>query len=241
MAFLEALEALTPQQRAVLLLRDVCDLSVEEVAETLALTGANIKVIHHRARKAMDAYHAQAPIRAGESAAAGDRAGLSRNEKNLQALQQFLYRMAAGDVAGMAALLAADVRAVTDGGGEFFAARVPVVGALKVAKFFAALGKMRPLGGTGDLRWLNGQPAYLHRTDVAPVRYAQQSVLTVEVNEAGQITVVRSFLATRKLVGIRFDKLSIRIPSQPAGSASTDTSAGNAIDGATSSAHATGE
>ena len=58
-AFLLALEALTPQQRAVLLLRDVFDYSVEESARVLGLSEANVKTTHHRARKALAPYEAQ--------------------------------------------------------------------------------------------------------------------------------------------------------------------------------------
>ena len=53
-AFLVALEALTAQQRAVLLLRDVLDYSVRETAQAPALSGGpNVKTTHHRARHAM--------------------------------------------------------------------------------------------------------------------------------------------------------------------------------------------
>ena len=55
-AFLLALEALTPQQRAVLLLRDAFDYSVHETADALDLSEANVKTTHHRARRAMAAY-----------------------------------------------------------------------------------------------------------------------------------------------------------------------------------------
>ena len=52
-AFLLALEALTPQQRAVLLLRDVFDYSVRETADALGMSEPNVKTTHHRARRAM--------------------------------------------------------------------------------------------------------------------------------------------------------------------------------------------
>src|SRR3954470_5840996 len=51
-AFLVALEALTPAQRAVLLLRDVVDYSTSETAAALGMTEANVKVSLHRARAA---------------------------------------------------------------------------------------------------------------------------------------------------------------------------------------------
>jgi len=52
-AFLIALEALSPRQRAILLLRDVFDYSVQETAVVLDLSEANVKTSHHRARRTM--------------------------------------------------------------------------------------------------------------------------------------------------------------------------------------------
>ena len=58
-AFLIALEALTPQQRAVLLLRDVFDYDVRETADALGISASSVKVTHHRARTRMAAYDRQ--------------------------------------------------------------------------------------------------------------------------------------------------------------------------------------
>src|SRR5262249_44906179 len=58
-AFLLALEALTPSQRAVLLLRDVFDYSVRETAEALELSEPNVKTTLHRARQTMSEYDAE--------------------------------------------------------------------------------------------------------------------------------------------------------------------------------------
>ncbi|HKS39493.1 MAG TPA: sigma-70 family RNA polymerase sigma factor, partial [Blastocatellia bacterium] len=55
-AFLLALEALTPSQRAVLLLRDVFDYSTAETAAALDITEANAKVLLLRARRRMQEY-----------------------------------------------------------------------------------------------------------------------------------------------------------------------------------------
>src|SRR6185436_15707102 len=55
-AFLLALEALTPQQRAVLLLMDVFDYSVREAARALTMSEPNVKTTHHRARRVMARY-----------------------------------------------------------------------------------------------------------------------------------------------------------------------------------------
>ena len=47
---------------------------------------------------------------------------------------------ASRDVKSMERLLAADIEATSDGGGEFYAAKVPVVGRQKVALFFSNVG-----------------------------------------------------------------------------------------------------
>jgi DNA-directed RNA polymerase specialized sigma24 family protein len=52
-AWLVAAESLTPTQRAVLLLREVAGLDVAETADALGLTAGNVKVHHHRARRAL--------------------------------------------------------------------------------------------------------------------------------------------------------------------------------------------
>src|SRR5215813_12056641 len=57
LAFLLALEALTPAQRAVLILRDVFDYSTDETAEAVGMKESNVKVTLHRARRIMAAYH----------------------------------------------------------------------------------------------------------------------------------------------------------------------------------------
>jgi RNA polymerase sigma factor (sigma-70 family) len=63
-AFLLALEALSPAQRAVLLLRDVFDYSVREAAEALLMSEANVKTTHLRARRVMESYDARRSSRA---------------------------------------------------------------------------------------------------------------------------------------------------------------------------------
>ena len=199
-AFLIALEALTPQQRAVLLLRDVFDYSVAEVSDALGLSASNVKVTHHRARARMAAYDRSRETDWTEA-----------TERNREALTRLALAMQAQDVAAVEALLAPSARAVTDGGGEFSAAMVPVVGAARVATFLVRLSQLRGMPSAVEARMINGAPALIMEFDVqdsqssrdAQVRLAPRSVLRIEVSPDGRITEVHSVLASRKLSGVR--------------------------------------
>lgn len=196
-AFLLALEALGPQQRAVLLLRDVLDYSVRETAEALGLGEANVKTSHHRARAAMAAYDGERQRPSPELEA-----------RNRAALERFLTSLALDDVPGMEAMLAESVRALSDGGGEFVAARQPIVGRNKVIHFFRSLVKRRGTGHS-ELRRINGLPGVVTELPSGHLNEGPRVVTRVEIDAEGRITAIHAVLATRKLTAIRF-------PSDPA-------------------------
>jgi RNA polymerase sigma-70 factor, ECF subfamily len=187
MAFLVALEQLTPRQRAVLLLRDVFDYSVKETADALDLSEPNVKTTHHRARQSMAAYdgHRVRPTATVQDA-------------SRRALFQFLQRLQANDVAGVEALLADDVKTTTDGGGEFRSALRTIVGRDKVARFYFAVSSVGQ-GHTARVMTLNGLPAAVIDTAVVPPRVAPRSVMQVHVDAAGRIRHIYVVSATSKL------------------------------------------
>jgi RNA polymerase sigma-70 factor, ECF subfamily len=193
LAFLLALEALTPSQRAVLLLRDVLDYSVRETASALDMSEANVKTTHLRARRAMAAYDRVRP-----SLAAGQR------QQTGSTLQRFLLALGTGDTAAVEALLAKDARVTTDGGGEFVTARRIVIGRDKVARF--ALGLAAKAGALPqvELRTLNGLPAVI-LTGALGTGWAPRVVLQVALDDEGRIRDVWSITATRKLTAVRED------------------------------------
>jgi RNA polymerase sigma-70 factor (ECF subfamily) len=190
-AFLLALEALTPQQRAILLLRDVFDYSVEETAEALDLTAANVKTSHHRARSAMEAYDRRRSIPSP-----------SLREKTRQTLERFMAGLVAGDAKEIEALLAEDVRVLSDGGGEFHAARVPVVGRERVARFYRNITRRRLEGSRAEIRMINGLPALVAHFSVGLEGEAARVVTRCEIDDDGRIREIHAILATRKLTAI---------------------------------------
>jgi RNA polymerase sigma-70 factor (ECF subfamily) len=189
-AFLLALEALTPRQRAVLLLRDVFEYTSAEAAEALDLSEANARVLLHRARRALAEYDRTRFV--------PDRAA---RERSAELVGRFMGCFARQDVAGMEALLAEDVVALNDTNGRYPAAGVAVVGRAKVARFHAGIARLRA-GCTPrvEVRGLNGAPAVLIDFDPAPDdRFAPRLVTLGEVDAAGRIRRIYSVLAPDKL------------------------------------------
>jgi RNA polymerase sigma-70 factor, ECF subfamily len=190
-AFLLALEALTPTQRGVLLLRDVFDYSVKETAEALDMTEANVKTTHHRARRAMESYDRtrQMPTTA-------------RQDQARATLIAFLRCLQQHDVRGVEALLADDVRTMTDGGGEFQAALRPILGRDKVARFYLAVAETGP-----DLEvvapMLNGMPAVVVTVPHASGRAAPRFAMTLDLDRDGKISRLYVVSASRKLAALR--------------------------------------
>jgi RNA polymerase sigma-70 factor, ECF subfamily len=190
-AFLVALEALTPMPRAALLLRDVFDYSVRETAEALGISEANAKTTHLRARRALAAYEAARRPPTAE-----------RARRSREVLERFLSCVAAGDVASVEAMLADDVRAVSDAGGEFHSNRVPVVGRKKVAALF--LGVARGVGALvrAEMRTLNGLAALVGEQEPR-AGFAPRWVIQAELDDEGRIVRLYTVLASRKLGAIQ--------------------------------------
>jgi RNA polymerase sigma-70 factor (ECF subfamily) len=194
-AFLVALEALTAQQRAVLLLRDVLDYSVRETAAALSLSEPNVKTTHHRARAAMSAYD-----RAHDAAHRPPPATLSA--VTLAALQRFLTAVLSEDVSAAAACLAEGARVTSDGGGEFLAALQPVHGPDRVARFFLGVQKKSQAVGRFAMRDVNGLPALVAEVDSHATRWAPRYVARCEVDADGKIRELHLIIASAKLSAI---------------------------------------
>lgn len=192
-AFLLALEALTPRQRAVLLLRDVFDYSARATAELLNLSEENIRITHLRARRAMRDYDRN---RCQPTSAL--------QEQTRNALAQFIRCLLAQDVDGAAALLTASVRTVTDGGGEYTALHRPLVGRKAVVTLHLRVAQRRGAGVRVEFRLVNGLPAMVIEYASVIKRQAPRVVMRCEVDTDGHIRELHTILASRKLTAVRF-------------------------------------
>ncbi|MES2341774.1 MAG: RNA polymerase sigma factor SigJ [Pseudomonadota bacterium] len=123
-AFLLALERLSPLERAVFLLHDVFDEDYAEVAETLGKTEPAVRQLATRAR----AHVKEARPRFTVSQA--DAAKLAA---------AFMAAAAQGDMAALSAVLAEDAVMVTDGGGKRKAALRPLIGREDIVRLLEGL------------------------------------------------------------------------------------------------------
>lgn len=170
MAMLVLLETLTPDERAVFVLREVFGFDYGEIAEAVDKPAATVRQIAHRARQ-----HVQARRR---------RFAPVDPQQNARITAEFMAAASSGDVQTVMSMLAPDVVWTADSGGKASAARRPVVGADKVAR--AVVGLMSRGMQIPDVRVdtviCNAAPAVLlYRGDHL------EGVFTVEIAD-GKIT-----------------------------------------------------
>jgi RNA polymerase sigma-70 factor (ECF subfamily) len=155
LGFLLALQHLSPLERAAFLLHDVFDQDFDEVAQTLGRGQAACRQLASRARKRLQAqgFGPDAP------------APTPPDDPRVQVLLgAFAQALAAGDVQGLAELLAEDVHLYSDGGGVVCAVPAPLGGRLRVAQAlltFARTWQRTPGAQTLRAATVNGQPGAL--------------------------------------------------------------------------------
>ncbi|MFD7625240.1 RNA polymerase sigma-70 factor [Streptomyces sp. NPDC059851] len=145
-AMLLVLEALTPAQRAVFVLREVFGFDYAEIAAAVGKSEAAVRQLNQRARSSVRARRHTAVATPAEAQPVAER---------------FLTAAATGDVQGLMDLLAPDVVYLADGGGVVNAVRRPVVGPDKVARLLLGLLAKGARMGELDVRIgaYNGMPS----------------------------------------------------------------------------------
>ncbi|MEV4759556.1 RNA polymerase sigma-70 factor [Micromonospora sp. NPDC049559] len=163
-AVLLLLERLSPTERAAYVLREAFDYPYPQIAEILGHSEVAVRQLVSRARKHV---------------VTGRRTPVSGEEQR-RLLTAFVAAARTGDLAELEKLLAADVTSYSDGGRGVRASRIPVVGALRVARYVAAFADRFWVGV--DVAWAsaNGQEAAVLRRDGAVF-----AVVTVDASAEG--------------------------------------------------------
>jgi RNA polymerase sigma-70 factor (ECF subfamily) len=189
LAFLVALEALSPAQRAVVILRDVLESSARETAEVLGASEGSVRALHLRARRALAGYDADRAIPSAEL-----------RERHQRALERFVTCLVAGDAPGLEALLAEGVRTTTDSGGEYSALDRAMEGRARVARFYLKAALNRREGEPRfELRLVNALPAAIITLGRPVRRQAPRSLIAIELDDADRIRRIHTVLASHKL------------------------------------------
>jgi RNA polymerase sigma-70 factor (ECF subfamily) len=154
LAFMVLLETLSPEERAVFLLREVFDYEYGEIAEMLETTGANCRQLFHRAK--------------GRIAERKPRFRATMDEKR-PLVERFVRAFRDGSEEELTRVLAADVGFWSDGGGKVLSARRPVFGREPVVTLLLGIRRTAPAAGvplesvTLDIVEVNGEPAVVLR------------------------------------------------------------------------------
>jgi RNA polymerase sigma-70 factor, ECF subfamily len=147
-AFLLALERLSPLERAAFLLHDIFDMDFAEIAPILARSEPSCRQLASRARM-----HVKE---------ARPRFAVNR-ERGAELAEAFLTAVSKGDLSSLTALLAEDAVLQSDGGGKLPAALYPIRGRDKIARFF--IGIARKADAYRDLKVrpgrINGLPGFI--------------------------------------------------------------------------------
>ncbi|OBF82561.1 RNA polymerase subunit sigma-24, partial [Mycobacterium sp. 852002-51759_SCH5129042] len=146
MAMLLVLETLAPTERAVFVLREVFDLSYDEIAAAVDKTPAAVRQIAHRARAHVAARRPRGVVSADESR---------------RAVEAFQHAIETGDLQHLVDMLAPDVVLLGDGGGVVQAVLRPIAGADRVARALrTGLPRLRT-EATVEAVQINGCPALI--------------------------------------------------------------------------------
>jgi len=167
MAMMVVLDSLTPDERAVFVLREVFAFGHDEIARAIGKSPAAVRQIAHRARSGVQAHRP------------GLDAPMPQTPEAQRVAERFLLAAATGDLRDLLDVLAPDVVLTSDSGGKVTANRRPIRTADKVGRFLIGI---RGKGLVGDVRLdpvlVNGRPGVLGYLDGA-----LDTVLTWDVVE----------------------------------------------------------
>jgi len=147
LAFLVLLEALTPLERAVFVLREVFGCGYDEIARIVGHSEDSCRQLNSRAHRHVEA---RRPRYAAPP------------ERRREVAHWFFEACQSGDVERLGRLLADEVTVRSDGGGQVRALRKPIAGRDRVRRFLTGLVQRGFLVGPGVRpAVVNGQPGAL--------------------------------------------------------------------------------
>lgn len=144
--YLRMMEHLSPNERAVLLLREVFDFSYSEIAHMVEIKEDNCRKVFSRAK------HKMASVE-GESL---------DYKKNQSIINRFIEALQMQNMDTLLKLLSKNVTLYSDGGGKVKAAIRPISTQPNVLSLLYGIMKMVPEDFSSELNIVNGQPAVVN-------------------------------------------------------------------------------
>lgn len=203
MAFLVLLEALSPVERAVFMLREVFGYGYQDVARITGKSEANCRQIFARARQRVAAgapgRESVPPPRSSIRRAAGE-----------EFARRFFEAAAGGDMDALLDMLAPDVVMHGDGGGKAQALGKPLAGREPVTRMLKGLFRRgRLIGAYLRLAWVNGQPgAVFHDAEGRVI-----SVVELDIAE-GKVQAIHGVVNPDKLAHLGPVSDAARLPGK---------------------------
>ena len=179
LAFLVLLEELSPEQRAVFLLKEIFEYEHAEIAEMLGTSADNSRQLFHRAKQRL----------------AEGRPRLTGTTASRRAVaERFARAFSSGNGSELTEILAQDVGMWSDGGGKASAARRPLAGRDEVVNFLVGLYRVAQTTGQASdvslrIEDVNFEPALVVRVGQ---RLESIFVFSVEDDLISGIRVVRN-------------------------------------------------
>ncbi|WP_018931922.1 RNA polymerase sigma-70 factor [Gracilibacillus lacisalsi] len=142
-AYLRMMEHLTPDERAVLLLKEIFGFPYAEIANVIAKKEANCRKIFSRAKQKISLIEDES----------------LNYEKNKSIITRFIQAFQTENMDTLLELISEDVTLYSDGGGKVHAAIRPVVSLSNVLALLYGITKKAPEDFYLDIKNVNGQPA----------------------------------------------------------------------------------
>jgi len=166
-AFLVLLERLSPEERLVLLLADVFGEPFPTVAEVVGRSPDATRQLAVRARRKLTGGYNGVQGATDPTRSLGEASTRRTSQRaQLAIATSFVGAVMSGDIEAVRAMLQPDAVLTSDGGPHRHAARRPVVGADRVARFLVNLAKRLPLERVrAEVVWVNGSPGMVVLVD----------------------------------------------------------------------------
>lgn len=172
-AFMLALERLSPLERASFLLHEVFDLAFEDIGQRLQRSAATCRQLASRARQRVKADYARHEV---------------AQEERERLFGAFAEAVRSRDVEALARVLAEDALMLADGGGRVSAVPRPLQGGHVIARVFVGFASLPASQGWRLVSALvNGLPGVLVLDDLAGGRLVQTIALAPSVSAPGRV------------------------------------------------------